>query len=84
MGDDIFRQRLLAKETSLRALSKKYLTFVNSLDASSEEEVAEGKRKAETKRREAAKAAEEEERRRKRMEFRETRPKTRSTVPSSR
>ena len=40
MGDDIFRQRLLAKETSLRALSKKYLTFVNSLDASSEEEVA--------------------------------------------
>ena len=50
----------------------------------SEEEVAEGKRKAEEKRREAAKAAEEEERRRKRMEFRETRPKTRSTVPSSR
>ena len=50
----------------------------------SEEEVAEGKRKAEEIRREAAKAAEEEERRRKRMEFRETRPKTRSTVPSSR
>ena len=50
----------------------------------SEEEVAEEKREAEEKRREAAKAAEEEERRRKRMEFRETRPKTRSTVPSSR
>ena len=37
--DDIFRARLLAKETSLRALSKKYLAFVNSLDSASEEEV---------------------------------------------
>jgi len=39
--DSVFRQRLLAKETSLRNLSKKYLAFASAIEKGSVEECQE-------------------------------------------
>jgi hypothetical protein len=40
VGDDfIIRQRLLAKETSLKKVAKKYLSFVSHLNSDSAEEM---------------------------------------------
>lgn len=36
--EDVFRQRLMAKETGLRNLTKKYLAFVNSVETCTVEE----------------------------------------------